>query len=46
MMLLQVVDLPPIDFSDGRWWMYVVAYLLLRWLERAGSRVINGRALK
>lgn len=40
-MLLQVVDLPPIDFSDGRWWMYILAYALLRWLELNGPRLLR-----
>ncbi len=32
-MILQVLDLPPIDFSDGRWWLYILLYLLGRYLE-------------
>lgn len=39
--LLQVVDLPPIDFSDGRWWIYVLLYLAGRFLNvRLG---LNGK---
>lgn len=40
-----IIDLPPIDFSDGRWWLYVLMYVIARYLEGRASqawRVLNG----
>ena len=41
---MQVIDLPPIDFSDGRWWIYVLMYLVGRYLEKQGVQIVNGRS--